>query len=144
MAEEPGPIVTEEALRLAEEKYRSIFENAVEGIFQTTPEGRYLKVNPALAKMHGFASPEEMMASLTNIGQQLYVDPARRDEFARLMREQGIVRDFESQVYRKDGSIIWCRRMSGLYMTRLANCCITRGQFRSNPTQAGRRSVTSG
>jgi PAS domain S-box-containing protein len=97
----------EAALKTAEAKYRSIVENAVEGIFQTTPEGYYLSVNPALAKMHGFESAVEMMTSLTDISQQLYVDPARRRKFTRLMQEQGIVRDFESQVYRKDGSIIW-------------------------------------
>jgi PAS domain S-box-containing protein len=98
---------SEAALKVAEENYRSIVENAVEGIFQTTPDGCYLNVNPALARMYGFESAAEMMASLTDIGQQRYVDPARRREFTRLMQEQGIVRDFESQVYRKDNSIIW-------------------------------------
>ncbi|MEW5859454.1 MAG: ATP-binding protein [Cyanobacteriota bacterium] len=97
----------EEALRQAEEKYRSIFENAVEGIFQTTPDGRYISVNPALARIYGYASPEELIAHLTDIKRQLYVDPNRRDEFLYLLQEQGSVSGFESQVYRKDGSIIW-------------------------------------
>ncbi len=97
----------EEALRLAEAKYRSIVENAVEGIFQTTPHGRYVSANPALARMYGHSSPEELLASITDIEHQLYVDPSRRAEFRRRMKEHGIVRGFESQVYRKDGSTIW-------------------------------------
>src|SRR5215470_11990134 len=78
----------EKELRQAEAKYRSIFENAVDGIFQTTPEGQYLSVNPALACIYGYETPEELMASLTDIGGQLYVDPSRRDEFIRLLHEQ--------------------------------------------------------
>jgi PAS domain S-box-containing protein len=97
----------EEALRQAEEKYRSIFENAVEGIFQTTPEGRYISVNPALARMYGYDSPEELMASVNDIGHLLYVNPERRTEFKRLIEAQGFVERFEYEVYRKDGSRIW-------------------------------------
>jgi len=97
----------EEALRRAEEKYRSIFENAVEGIFQTSPEGRYLSVNPALARIQGYASPEELIASVTDIGKQIYVDQERRKEYLRLMLEIGIVRNFEIQTFRKDRSIVW-------------------------------------
>jgi PAS domain S-box-containing protein len=91
----------------AEARYRSIFEHAVEGIFQTTPAGTYLSVNPALARMHGFASPAEMMAAIEDIEQQIYVNPDRRGEFIRQMQTQGIVKGFESQVYCKDGSLIW-------------------------------------
>jgi len=97
----------EAALREAEEKYRGIFENAIEGIFQTTPDGRYLSANPALARMYGFESPAELMAHFTNIEQQLYVNPKRRMEFSRLMQVQGAVADFESEVYRRDGKRIW-------------------------------------
>ena len=100
----------EEALeleRLAEARYRSIFENAVEGIFQRTPEGRYIDANPALARMLGYASPRELMANVTDIGQQLYVQPERHAEFMRLLEEQGVVEGFETQLYRKDGSVIW-------------------------------------
>jgi phosphoserine phosphatase RsbU/P len=95
------------ALHKAEEKYRSIFENAVEGIFQTTPDGHYLSVNPALIRIYGYNSREEMTSSLTDIGKSLYVEPNRRAEFIRLMQENGVVTDFESRIYRKDGSIIW-------------------------------------
>ncbi len=97
----------ERALRRAEEKYRSIVENAVEGIFQTTPEGGYVSVNPALARMYGYASSEELMASVTDIGQQVYVDPHSRAEFKRRMEENDVVEGFEYQVYRKDGNRIW-------------------------------------
>lgn len=95
------------AIKQAEEKYRSIFESAIEGIFQTSPDGYYLSVNPALAKMHGYSSPEEMVASITNIATELYVDPQRRLEFIQLMQENDTVQEFESQVYCQDGSIIW-------------------------------------
>jgi sigma-B regulation protein RsbU (phosphoserine phosphatase) len=96
-----------EALRLAEQKYRSIFEHATEGIFQTTPEGKYLSANPTLARIYGYATPDELIFSLTNISRQLYILPGRRDEFIRLMQTAGEVREFESQVFRRDGSIIW-------------------------------------
>jgi two-component system sensor histidine kinase/response regulator len=91
----------------SEEMYRSIFENAIEGIFQTTPAGQYLNVNPALAKMYGYDSVQDLVAGLTKIDNQLYVDPNRRNEFVKIMQEQGSVRGFESEIYRKDGSTIW-------------------------------------
>jgi PAS domain S-box-containing protein len=94
-------------LRQAEEKYRGIFEESIAGIFQTTPDGSYLSVNPALARMHGYASPEELMAERTDIERQVYVDPRRRKEFKRLMEAQGMVEQFEYEIYRRDGSQIW-------------------------------------
>jgi PAS domain S-box-containing protein len=97
----------ESALREAEEKYRSIFENAITGIFQTTPDGCYLSANPALAHIYGYDSVADLVANLTDVQRQLYVDPARRDEFVALMQEHDTVTEFESQVYRRDGSIIW-------------------------------------
>jgi two-component system, sensor histidine kinase and response regulator len=102
-----GHLRAEEALRLAETKYRSIFENVMEGIFQTTPEGRYLSANPMLAQIYGYGSPAEMMAAIADIGHQLYVEPGRREEFVQRIRENGYVTRFESKVYRKDGGIIW-------------------------------------
>ncbi len=98
---------SEDASRQAEAKYRSIFENALEGIFQSTVDGHYLSANPTLAKIYGYASPEELIASLTDIEHQLYVKPQRRDQFVRRMQEHEAVSGFDSQVYRKDGSIIW-------------------------------------
>jgi PAS domain S-box-containing protein len=97
----------EQELRYAEEKYRSIFENAIEGIFQTTPEGSYMSVNPALASIYGYDSVDHLMGSVTHIARQLYVRPGRRAEFTAIMQEKGSVSDFESQIYRRDGSIIW-------------------------------------
>ena len=94
-------------LEVAEAKYRSIFENAGEGIFQSTPDGRYITANPALARIYGCDSPEEVTAKFTDIEQQLYVDPVRRNEFLRSIEESGTVSDFESQIYRSDGSIVW-------------------------------------
>src|SRR5271166_4583752 len=101
------PDETLEALRRAEQKYRSIFENCLEGIFQTTPEGKYISANPALAKMYGYSSPEELIADLTDISWQLYVEPGRRAEFIQLVRDNGSVLEFESQIYRRDRSMIW-------------------------------------
>ncbi|NER84370.1 MAG: PAS domain S-box protein [Leptolyngbya sp. SIO1D8] len=97
----------EEALRQAEAKYRNIFENTVEGIFQTTTDGRYLSANPALARIYGYKSADEMMREVTSIQQQLYVDPQRRQEFVAALQRDRAVTNFESQVYRQDGTVIW-------------------------------------
>jgi two-component system, sensor histidine kinase and response regulator len=97
----------EEQLLEAEEKYRSIFENAVEGIFQSTGEGAYINANPALAQIFGYDSPDDVMCSVTNVGRQLYVDPQRRAAFVATMNEKGFVNDFQSEIRRKDGSRIW-------------------------------------
>jgi len=97
----------ERALRQAEEKYRAIFQDSVIGMFQSTPGGRYINANPAMAHMLGYDSPQELVASVTDISQQIYVDPTSREELARLLREQGLVKNFECAVYRKDGSKMW-------------------------------------
>jgi two-component system, sensor histidine kinase and response regulator len=97
----------EQELRTAEEKYRSIFENAIEGIFQTTPDGRFQSANPALAAIYGYATPQEMMRQLSDIKTQLYVDPNRRSQFVQQIESQGEVSGFVSQVFRQDGSVIW-------------------------------------
>jgi PAS domain S-box-containing protein len=95
------------SLRQAEEKFRSIFENASDGIYQTTPQGKYRSANPALARIYGYASAEALIAAIQNIPQQLYVDPERRNAFVHEIEVQGHVMAFESQVYRQDGSIVW-------------------------------------
>ncbi len=97
----------EEAIRLAEEKYRNIFENAVEGIFQSTREGLLLNVNPALARMYGYASPQELLSAPQDSLRALQVEPARREEFRRMIEALGEVRGFELPVRRKDGAVIW-------------------------------------
>lgn len=91
----------------AERRYRSIFENAIEGIYQSTLAQGYLDVNPALARIYGYDSPSQLIEGLRDIGSQLYVDRNRRLEFMQIMDEHGIVSNFESRVYRRDGSIIW-------------------------------------
>jgi PAS domain S-box-containing protein len=90
-----------------QDPYRGMFEHALWGIFQTTPDGRYLKVNPALARLYGYEGPQALLESLTDIGRQVYVDPDRRAEFVRLMDENDSLSGFESEVYRRDGSTIW-------------------------------------
>ncbi|HET8710980.1 MAG TPA: EAL domain-containing protein [Spongiibacteraceae bacterium] len=98
---------TLEALQQAELRYRNIFEHASEGIFQTTSDGRYLAANPALARIYGYDSPDDLIRDLSDIQHQLYVDPERRQAFHQVMRTRGKVINFESQVYRKDRSCIW-------------------------------------
>ena len=98
---------TTAALHEAEARYRSIFENAFEGIFQSTPDGSYVIVNPALARMYGYDSPESLIRCIGDISRQLYVHPGRRGEFVERMQRDGVVTSFESQVYRRDGSVIW-------------------------------------
>lgn len=97
----------EKALSEAEHRYRSIFENANEGIFQTTADGQYLEVNPALAAIYGYDLPATLISALDNIATQLYVDPERRREFTEQLKQNHSVINFESQVFRKDRSVIW-------------------------------------
>jgi len=95
------------ALREAEERYRSIFENALDGLFQTSPEGKFLRANPAIARILGYDSPADLMGSIDNISGQVYVDSDDRKKFELLIEERGEVSNFECQVYRKDGDKIW-------------------------------------
>lgn len=97
----------DKALSEISTKYLNIFENTLEGIFQSSSAGHFLGMNPPMARIFGFQGPEDMQTEVTDIGRQIYVDPERRHEFVRLLRERGHVRDFESQVKRKDGVIIW-------------------------------------
>lgn len=91
----------------AEAKYRSIFENSMEGIFQTTPEGKIIGANPALAEIYGYESAENLIKNMADVEHQLYVHPESRQEFRRLLNEQGFLSQFEAEIYRRDGSIIW-------------------------------------
>jgi len=95
----------EKALRAAESKYRDIFENAVEGIFQSTLDGDMIDCNPALVRIYGYDSIAEFKEAVT--ARRIYVDPGRRAEFVDLMWDRETVTGFEAQVYRKDRSIIW-------------------------------------
>jgi PAS domain S-box-containing protein len=91
----------------AEKNYRSIFEHAVEGIFQSTLDGRFLTVNPALARILGYESTDEVIEAITDVTHQLYVDPEARIEAGRLQVQRGILEGFEFEAYRKDGAKIW-------------------------------------
>ena len=95
------------ALRHAEEKYRAIFEDAVVGIFQMTPEGRPLNINRALAEIHGYDSPEQLMAEVSNLFSQLFVDPRQIDELKRVQEEKGVVRSAEVEVHCRDRTRKW-------------------------------------
>jgi diguanylate cyclase (GGDEF)-like protein/PAS domain S-box-containing protein len=98
---------SEEAIQKAETKYRNIFENAVEGMFQSTPAGYFLSVNPALARIYGYESPEDLIAKVTDIANQLYVEPSKRDRFMQLIEENDTVLEFEVEIYRQDGEKVW-------------------------------------
>ena len=97
----------EEALRQAEEKYRNIYENAIEGIFQTSPEGRFISANPALARILGYDSPEELMEGVRDVAKQVYIREGQRQEYVRLMEAEGLARNFEAEVCCRDGSVRW-------------------------------------
>jgi PAS domain S-box-containing protein len=95
------------ATEQAEEKYRSIFENSVTGICQTSPDGRFLSANPGLAKIYGYESVAALVETVTDIERQIFVLPERRQELLRLLEVQGAANDVESEVYRPDGTTIW-------------------------------------
>jgi PAS domain S-box-containing protein len=94
-------------LKAAETKYRGMFENAIEGIYQSTPDGHYLVVNAALARMYGYEHPDELMNQVSDIQSQIYVDPSFREKFKQQMEQTGFVQGLEYQVRRHDGRIIW-------------------------------------
>lgn len=99
--------VSEKLLRETEIRYRSIFENSIDGIFQTSPEGQYIAVNQALANIYGYPSCDALIQGMHDIEGQLYVEHGRREQFIHEMDLHGSVTDFESRVYRQDQSIIW-------------------------------------
>ena len=88
-------------------KYRAIFEKALEGIYRSTAQGRFLEANREMARILGYASPEELMRQVTDISRQLYCDPADRDRVFSILRRDGVVKDFETRMRRQDGSEIW-------------------------------------
>ncbi len=99
--------ISAKKLSESEKKYRNIFENAVDGIFQSVPGGGYLSVNSAYAKILGYDSPEEVLSSVCDIGKQLYVNPEDREKLVEIIKENGMAEGFETQLYRKDKSIMW-------------------------------------
>jgi len=93
--------------RLAEESYRKLFEGSVDGIYVTTPAGALLNANPALARMMGYETPEQLIGGIGDISSTIYLDPAARAEYQALMRRDGMVREFEYQVRRRGGATLW-------------------------------------
>ena len=88
-------------------KYRSIFDNVQEGIFQTTIDGKYISANPKLAQIYGFKSPEDLINCFSDIGKDVYADSGRRSEFIDLIQKNDVIHNFESRARRRDGEIIW-------------------------------------
>jgi diguanylate cyclase (GGDEF)-like protein/PAS domain S-box-containing protein len=97
----------DEARRQAEARYQGIFQNALEGIYHTSPDGRLLVANPALARILGYDSPEQLMAAVNDVGTQVYVEPQRRVDMLEALERDGSVRAFEFQVFRRNGEVIW-------------------------------------
>jgi PAS domain S-box-containing protein len=97
----------EQALKETEAKYRSIFENAVIGIYQSTPEGRLLSVNPAMARMFGYDSPEDMVTGILDLDHQVFVNPQDRNDLRRELEEAGVARGRQYEMHRKDGGTFW-------------------------------------
>jgi len=97
----------EKDLRESETKYRLLFDNAVEGIFQATPDGRFLSANPSLVSLFGFNSSQDLFEHVKDIGNQLYLYPGEWDNFKRIIEAEGVIRAVESQIIKKDGSVIW-------------------------------------
>ncbi len=95
------------ALKESEAKYRALFENAVEGIFQVTPEGRFISANPAQAKLFGYDSPQELIEQITDVGRQHYVNQKDRERYRNTLESEGAITGFETQLFKKDGSTIW-------------------------------------
>ena len=96
-----------ENLKRTEAEYRGIFENAMEGIYRTSLDGRFLSANPAMARLFGYSSSKELMESITDAEHQLYVNPEQRNQFLDLIRQRRPVSDFEVKFFRKDGSTFW-------------------------------------
>jgi PAS domain S-box-containing protein len=97
----------EETLKESERQYRNLFENSMEGIYQTTPEGRLIRTNMAFAKMFGYESPENICGTGLNIASQLYANPEERKKAISVLVETGYLKDFECKMRRKDGTIFW-------------------------------------
>ena len=111
-------LLAEQALRDSEEKYRRIFENSVVGFFQSTPQGQFVTVNPAFAKMLLYESPEELFSSITDISTQYYVDKEDRHQYQQILRKHGHIENFEFRVRRKDGSEIWVSNSTRAYFNK--------------------------
>jgi PAS domain S-box-containing protein len=102
--------LAEERLSRSEANYRNLFENAPIGVFQSTPEGRYLTANDTLARMYGYADAEDLIRNARDIARQIYADPEQFAEVRSLLARTGEVTDYEARIRRKDGSLLWTSR----------------------------------
>jgi adenylate cyclase len=99
----------QQAMIEVEQPYKDFFENAIEGMFQTTVSGQYLRVNQALASLLGYDSPEDLMSSIQDLSLHLYTIPQRRSQFILYLEQFGKVKNFEVEVYCKNGDRIWIK-----------------------------------
>lgn len=111
----------ESALRKSEENYRRIFENSIAGIFQSTPQGRFTSVNPRFASMLGYESPDDLIASITDISIEYYVNPEDRTHYKTVLQENGSIENFEFRVKRKNGSELWVSNSTRAFFDKSGN-----------------------
>ena len=116
-------------IKQAEEKYKNIFENCTEGIYQITPEGRFIGANPAAARLLGYESPEELINTVTDLASQVYVNPEDRDKVIRLLKTYGLAKNIEMKYRKKDGSIMWGLQNSRLVRDDQGNILYIEGTF---------------
>jgi len=120
-----------QALIAAERDYRSIFDNAIDGIYRSSPGGRQLRANPALVRLNGYDNEQEMLRSVNDIAAEWYVEPGRRAEFMRLLNEEGQVENFESEIYRhKTRERIWISENARLVRDRAGRTLFYEGTVR--------------
>lgn len=117
----------EEALRVSEEKYRGIFEHAVDGMFQTDASGRLISANPALARILGYQSTEDLVETTKNSVERLYVDLDDKEQFIRLMQRDRVLDGYELKLYRKDGTWIWGSIHAGAILNERGDLLFTEG-----------------
>jgi PAS domain S-box-containing protein len=121
----------ERALRATERKYRGFFENSVEGAYQSTAEGQYLSINPALARLYGYSTAAEMMAAVGNIARDIYVDAGMRQKFREMIERDGEVRNLEYQVRQRDGEVIWISESARVARNRRGQVVYYEGTIRN-------------
>jgi PAS domain S-box-containing protein len=114
----------EEQLRKSEQKYRNLFDNALEGVYQSTPDGRLISANAAFSRMFGFASPDEAIRTVTDIGRQMYANQDDRGRALAIFREQGHIEGFECQMKRTDSSTFWASLNGRLTITEEGKTCL--------------------
>jgi PAS domain S-box-containing protein len=121
----------ERTLRITERKYRGFFEHSVEGAYQSTAEGQYLSVNPALARLYGYDSPADMMSTISNIARDIYVDAEMRRRFQEMIERDGEVRNLEYRVRQRNGRIIWISENARVARNRQGKVLYYEGTIRN-------------